>query len=222
MMFLTLKKGMVLIPQVFVEVKFIKIPQGFASIEIRKNWVGLKTLAVAPIFFPKSGITEHDPVNNPGRPRLERRENLLVPSEPAIEAISKKSSQAAAYFKQFFLSYADPVGTRKSGSLIFGKDEVKIVSKPFYHVKKGKPDWAMMQFYPTFKNREHNNLHEFKKWFMNIVEFAVQKWIHSDEDWDGQPTLLPRPRNLGVYSRFERIITLPSMPDFDELYRYVG
>lgn len=101
MMFLTLKDGSVLIPQVFVIVKFIKIPQGFASIEIRKAWVGLKTLALAPVFFPKTGILEHDPLNNPGKPRSARRENILVPSEPAIEAIGLKSPEGAAFFKQF-------------------------------------------------------------------------------------------------------------------------
>ena len=105
-----------------MKIKIIKIPDGFAPEWVRKQWVGLKMPARPafsnPCAFGVLGPANSDDVVLQGKAK-KGVDYYLVDKDTALDALAKKSAEAANWFKQNL-----DKGTENFG---FAKDEVRIL-----------------------------------------------------------------------------------------------
>jgi len=93
-------------------IEIVRVPNGPAPEEIRKEWVGVQ-MSAEPI--PASAMEADFTINRP----IGNRGGFMVRTEVALEALGKKSEEAANWFNQNI-----PSGMPW---LSFGPNEVEIV-----------------------------------------------------------------------------------------------
>ncbi len=95
------------------KIKIVKVPGGPAPEEIRRQWVGLE--------IDYATFLKGDEVDFLTGQKPTKRKGICVPKLAAIDALQKKSRQAAEWFMKNM-----PSGMEH---LTFGKDEVEIIKE---------------------------------------------------------------------------------------------